>query len=186
MRPAVFLDRDGVINRAIEHGGRPRAPRSLEELDVLTGVREAVGALRSGGYRLVVVTNQPDVRRGVTALAVAQSINETLRAALNLDAVYMCVHDDPDECSCRKPRPGLITRAAQELGLDLRTSYLVGDRWRDMEAGRRAGCGTVFVDRGYRERRPESYDFRVESLLDAARIILRKDMRPCRRSTICA
>jgi D-glycero-D-manno-heptose 1,7-bisphosphate phosphatase len=186
MRPAVFLDRDGVINRAVVRAQKPSAPRSLEELEVLPGVGGAVNALRAAGYCLVVVTNQPDVARGTTPLAVVESINEKLRTALALDAVYMCVHDDRDGCSCRKPMPGLITRAAEELGLDLSASYLVGDRWRDIEAGRRARCNTFFLDHGYRERRPDSYDFRVVSLLDAARIILRRDMQPCPTSTICA
>ena len=175
IRSAVFLDRDGVINRAVVRGRKPRAPRSLDELELLPGVGEAVSALRGGGYCLVVVTNQPDIARGLTPAAVADSINARIRTALGLDAVYMCVHDDRDACACRKPMPGLITRAAAELGLDLATSHLIGDRWRDIEAGRRAGCSTFFLDRRYPERRPESYDFRVGSLLDAARIILRKD-----------
>lgn len=176
IRSAVFLDRDGVINRSIVRARIPCAPRSLDELELLPGVEEAVSSLRAGGYRLIVVTNQPDVARGITPAAVADSINDRIRSELGLDAVYMCVHDDRDACSCRKPMPGLITRAATELGLDLSTSHLVGDRWRDIEAGRRAGCSTFFLDRRSRERRPQSYDFRVGSLLDAARIILRKEI----------
>ena len=177
MHPAVFLDRDGVLNRAVVRAGQPYAPRSLGELELLPGACEAANALKASGYRLVIVTNQPDVARGITPMAVVENINESIRAALGLDAVYMCVHDDGDGCACRKPMPGLITRAAEELGLDLRASYLIGDRWRDIEAGRRAKCTTLFLDRGYRERQPETYDFRIESLPDAARIILRKDMK---------
>jgi D-glycero-D-manno-heptose 1,7-bisphosphate phosphatase len=120
----------------------------------------------------VVVTNQPDVARGTTSKAVVDSINQRLTAALPLDAVFTCLHDDDDRCDCRKPLPGLITRAAQEFHIDRAASYLVGDRWRDIEAGRRAGCKTFFIDRAYDESPPESYDFRVGSLLEAAEIIL--------------
>jgi D-glycero-D-manno-heptose 1,7-bisphosphate phosphatase len=174
-RRGVFLDRDGVISRAIVRGGRPYPPASLTELELLPGVPEALRALQARGYRLVVVTNQPDVARGTTPKALIDSIHDRLTSQLPLDAVFTCLHDDADRCECRKPLPGLIARAAEELQIDRMTSYLVGDRWRDIEAGRRAGCRTVFVDHGYDEPRPQSYDFRVTSLLEAAEIILCTD-----------
>jgi D-glycero-D-manno-heptose 1,7-bisphosphate phosphatase len=176
MHPAVFLDRDGVINRPVIRRGKPYSPSSLAELALLPGVPQAVRALKAGGYCLVVVTNQPDVARGTLSRAVADTMNEWLQAALPLDAVLMCIHDDGDQCRCRKPLPGLITQAARELRLDCTASYMIGDRWRDVEAGRRAGCRTVFVDHGYDEPPPESCDFRVSSLLAAARIILQTDI----------
>lgn len=171
---AVFLDRDGVINRSIIRGRRPHPPNSLAELEVLPGVPEALCALKSAGFRLVVVTNQPDVARGTTPLAVVDSIHDRLASVLPLDAVFTCLHDDADRCDCRKPLPGLITRAVRELDIDCAASYLVGDRWRDIEAGKRAGCKTFFIDHAYDESPPESYDFRVGSLPEAAEIILRK------------
>jgi D-glycero-D-manno-heptose 1,7-bisphosphate phosphatase len=170
----VFLDRDGVINRPIMRAGRPHPPDSLAQLEVLPDVPHAVRALKAGGYRLVVVTNQPDVARGTMSKAAVDAINAQLESDLALDAVLTCAHDDDDRCDCRKPLPGLITRAARELNIDCAMSYLVGDRWRDIEAGRRAGCTTFFIDRAYDESPPQSYDFRVGSLLEAAEIILRR------------
>ncbi len=173
---AVFLDRDGVLSRPIIRERRPYPPSSLAELQLLPGVPEALRALKDAGYRLVVVTNQPDVARGRSSKASVDSIHERLTAVLPLDAIFTCLHDDADQCECRKPRPGLITQAARELGIDATASYLVGDRWRDIEAGRRAGCGTFFVDYQYDEPPPPSYSFRVSSLLEAAGIILQTDI----------
>jgi D-glycero-D-manno-heptose 1,7-bisphosphate phosphatase len=173
-RAAVFLDRDGVINRALLHGQRPRPPRSLAELELLPGVPAALTALRAAGYCLVVVTNQPDVARGTTPRSAVDAINARLQSLLPLDAVRTCLHDDADRCVCRKPAPGLINAAASELDLECATSYMVGDSWRDVEAGRRAGCRTIFVDHGYAPP-PASCDFRAGSLHEAARIILGKE-----------
>jgi len=171
-RPAVFLDRDGVINRAVIRDGRPCSPRSIEQLELLPGVGEALQALSANGYSLVVVSNQPDVARGLICREAVDAMSSWLKSSLRLDAVLVCTHDDADGCDCRKPLPGLILRAAVELHLDCKASYLVGDRWRDIEAGRRAGCRTLFVDAGYDEQAPDTFDFRVNSLPDAARIIL--------------
>jgi D-glycero-D-manno-heptose 1,7-bisphosphate phosphatase len=174
-RRAVFLDRDGVINRAVVLAGKPHPPTRLHELELLPGVVQGLEALKRAGYQLVVVTNQPDVARGKTARSAVDAMNCWLKEALPLDAILTCFHDDQDECSCRKPRPGLITQAACELDIELKASWLVGDRWRDIEAGRRAGCRTFFIDHAYDEPAPRSYDFAVGSLLAAALIILRED-----------
>jgi D-glycero-D-manno-heptose 1,7-bisphosphate phosphatase len=175
MRPGIFLDRDGVINRPRIRGHKPYSPRSLAELELLPGVPAALRALKAGGYCLVVVTNQPDVARGTVPRSVVDGMHDWLKSVLPLDAVLTCAHDDADRCQCRKPSPGLITQAARELGLECAASYMIGDRWRDIEAGRRAGCRTFFIDCGYDEQVPQSYDFRVSSLPDAARIILQRD-----------
>jgi D-glycero-D-manno-heptose 1,7-bisphosphate phosphatase len=171
-RAAVFLDRDGVINRTFIRDGRPCPPVSLQELEILPHVPEALSALKAQGYSLVVVTNQPDVARGTASRELVDSIHERLKGELGLDAIFTCFHDDADECDCRKPKPGLLFRAAHDLGIDLTSSFMVGDRWRDVEAGRRAGCRTLFVDCGYRESPSQSCDFRVGSLLEASGIIL--------------
>jgi D-glycero-D-manno-heptose 1,7-bisphosphate phosphatase len=171
-RPAVFLDRDGVINRAAIRDGVPRPPASLEDLEILPGVAQALSALRAGGYVLVVVTNQPDVARGTTTPESVQRIHDSLQHELPLDAILACFHDDDDECDCRKPRPGLLLRAARDLDLNLAASFMIGDRWRDIEAGERAGCRTFYVEGGYTERSPVSYDYRVQSLPEAAGILL--------------
>jgi D-glycero-D-manno-heptose 1,7-bisphosphate phosphatase len=170
--PAMFLDRDGVINRAVIRAGVPCPPASLNELEILPGVPAALAALRAGGYRLVVVTNQPDVARGSTSREFVCDIHARLADTLTLDAILTCFHDDAADCECRKPKPGLLLQAARELSLDLASSFMVGDRWRDVEAGRRAGCRTFYVDQGYENSVPACTDFRVQSLSQAAGMVL--------------
>jgi D-glycero-D-manno-heptose 1,7-bisphosphate phosphatase len=170
-RAAVFLDRDGVINRPLLIQGRPLPPATLAEFELLPGVPPALEMLKSRGYWLIVVTNQPDVARGSGCRTTIDRMHEVLRQRLPLDAILTCFHDDADGCECRKPRPGMLLRAAEDLDLDLARSFMVGDRWRDIEAGRRAGCGTFFVDRGYDEAAPSAFDYRVGSLPEAAGII---------------
>ena len=172
MTAAVFLDRDGVINAPIVRDGKPFPPATVEETEILPGVREALVELKRAGFDLVVVTNQPDVARGTQTRAAVDAINACLGAELPLDAFYCCFHDEADRCACRKPAPGLLIDAARERGLDLSLSFMVGDRWRDTDAGAAAGCRTIFVDRGYRERQPRTFDAKVASLGEAAAWIL--------------
>jgi D-glycero-D-manno-heptose 1,7-bisphosphate phosphatase len=166
-RPAVFLDRDGVLNRAVVVDGTPRAPRSAAELEVIPSAVEACAQLRAAGYVLVVVTNQPDVARGTDTLESVEAINREVGRQTGVHEFEVCFHDDADDCDCRKPRPGMLTRATARLDLDLARSFMVGDRWRDVEAGQRAGCGTVFVDRRYSERQPDRPDVVVGELVEA-------------------
>ena len=154
LRPALFLDRDGVLNEALGSGA-PRAPSDPSELRVFPGIAEKLFRLRAAGLLLVVVTNQPDVARGSLTLDTLGRIHDRLRKELPcLDEIAVCPHDDADDCGCRKPRPGLLTDAARRLGIDLARSYLVGDRWRDVEAGHAAGCTTLLVEHEWRERKP--------------------------------
>jgi D-glycero-D-manno-heptose 1,7-bisphosphate phosphatase len=171
-RVAVFLDRDGVINRAVVRGGFPHPPSTLAELEILPGVPEALHALKAHGYFLFVVTNQPDVARGTVSREVVTGINDHLKYKLHLDAVLTCFHDNADNCDCRKPKPGLLLRAANDFNIDLSSSFMIGDRWRDVEAGQRAGCRTCFIDCNYAEAPPKASDFRVRSLSEAAELIL--------------
>lgn len=169
---AVFLDRDGVINRAFVRDGKPHPPATEEELEILPGVAGALERLRDAGFRLIVVTNQPDLARGLQRRDVVDRMHARLRAQLPLDDIRTCPHDDRDGCECRKPRPGMLIEAAADAGIALDASFMVGDRWRDVEAGRRAGCRTIFVDRDYAERPPEGADATVRSLSEAADWIL--------------
>lgn len=171
MRRAVFLDRDGVINKSIIRAGRPYPPANVDELEILPGVLAALERLKAGGFVLIVVSNQPDVARGTTSQAKVEAINATLRRGLPIDEFRVCYHDHDDNCECRKPRPGMLMSAAKVWGIELESSYMVGDRWRDMEAGQRAGCKTFFIDYAYDEKRPEAFDYRVKSLWEAACII---------------
>lgn len=169
---AVFLDRDGVLNEPVVRNGRPFPPQRLEELVVLETAREACQELSAAGLKLVCVSNQPDIARGTQTRETVDAINDALKAELGLDAVLVCPHDDADGCDCRKPLPGLLFRAARLLELDLARSVMVGDRWRDVDAGRAAGALTVFVDRGYREQRPANPDLTVTDMLEAVEWII--------------
>lgn len=172
---AVFLDRDGVINRAFVRDGKPYPPSGPEELEILPGVPEALARLRDAGYFIVVVTNQPDVARGITTRENVEAIHAVLGSRLPIDEFRVCYHDDIDRCSCRKPAPGMLIETAREKHLDLASSIMVGDRWRDVEAGKGAGCTTIFVDYGYAETTPKEPDKRVKSLLEATEWILTRD-----------
>ena len=172
-RPAaVFLDRDGTINAAVVRDGKPYPPASPSELVILPGAGDAIAALHAAGFRTIVVTNQPDVALGKQRREVVEAINAALRSSLALDDVRVCYHADADGCSCRKPKPGLLVEAAREWQVDLRRSFMVGDRWRDVDAGRAAGCRTLLIESGYAEKRSEP-DFSVSSLAEACAIILR-------------
>lgn len=163
---AVFLDRDGVINRALVRDGKPYPPASAEDVEILPGVPEALRRLRAAGYRLIVVTNQPDIARGSATAASIEAINERLRQTLPLDEIRVCPHDDTDNCDCRKPKPGLLL---QPPAHDMAASVIVGDRWRDISAGLSAGCGaTILIDYGYSETLPDEPTIRVGSLTEAA------------------
>jgi len=167
MRRAVFLDRDGVLNAAVVRDGRPYPPASLSGMTLLPGVATACAELKRLGYLLIVVTNQPDIARGTADRLEVEAINGALQTRLGLDDVTVCPHDDTDGCDCRKPKPGLLVAASRRWGIDLTASFMVGDRWRDIAAGRAAGCRTIFVDYGYSERRPDKPDFIVLSLAAA-------------------
>ncbi len=168
----VFLDRDGVLNRAPVRNGKPYPPASVDELEVVPAAFDALSRLKAAGYRLVIVTNQPDVARGVQTREAVEAINAELVARLPIDDVRVCYHDDDDGCRCRKPRPGLLL---QDPSSDLGRSVLVGDRWRDIEAGVRAGVGaTILIDHGYGEPMTVGPDARVGSLLEAVEWILNR------------
>jgi D-glycero-D-manno-heptose 1,7-bisphosphate phosphatase len=169
---AIFLDRDGVLNRALVREGKPFPPRALAEVEILPGVPEALLALKEAGFILITVSNQPDVARGTLSRDTVDSINAYLGERMPMDRFIMCYHDSSDNCLCRKPKPGMLLEGALEFNIDLSGSYMIGDRWRDVEAGINAGCKTFFIEYGYDERQPESYNFATSSLFKAAQKIL--------------
>ena len=173
MRRAVFLDRDGVINRPVVRDGKPFPPVTVDEFELLPGVVQACARLRAAGYLIIVATNQPDVGRGTLAREIVEAMHEKMAALIALDRVEVCY--DPGQgipSDFRKPAPGMLLRAAAELGIDLATSWMVGDRWRDIDCGVRAGCRTIFIDWGYDEQLRAQPDFRVSSLPEALSAIL--------------
>ncbi len=170
---AVFLDRDGVLNVPIVRNGKPYPPENPADLSIIEGVPEALELLKQSGFVLIVVTNQPDVARGKIRQSIVEAINEKLMNTVTLDDIRICYHDDTDYCHCRKPLPGMLLDAAEEHNIDLAKSYLVGDRWRDIDAGFAAGVKTVFIDYGYNEQQPEHIpNFTGKSLLEAAHWII--------------
>jgi D-glycero-D-manno-heptose 1,7-bisphosphate phosphatase len=173
MRKAVFLDRDGTLNEAVVRNGLPYPPANAAELRLAPGAEEALRELKAQGFLLLVVTNQPDVAKGITTQAAVEEINRKLASELPVDEVFVCYHQHGDGCDCRKPKPGMILQGARKYGVDLTESFMVGDRWRDVEAGQNAGCRTIFIDDGYEERQPaRPADARVHSLKEAAEWIL--------------
>jgi D-glycero-D-manno-heptose 1,7-bisphosphate phosphatase len=160
-----------VINHNEVRDGRPQGPRMLEAFAILPGVREAVEAFRAAGYLVIVATNQPDLPRELV-----EAMHRKMRSHLPLDGIKVCPHADAENCGCRKPKPGLLLEAARERNIRLADSWMIGDRWRDVEAGKAAGCRTVFIDHGYaNEPPPRKPDLVAGSLLEAVPLILGKD-----------
>jgi D-glycero-D-manno-heptose 1,7-bisphosphate phosphatase len=171
-RKAVFLDRDGVINKAVIKNGFPCAPTSSEQFEILPDVKSSLNALSEAGFFLIVITNQPDVARGLVEIRVIEQMHKNIKSELKIDVIKVCFHDDLDGCHCRKPKPGLIFDAAREFEVDLSESFVIGDRWRDIDAGLAAGCKTIFIDNGYLEKKPRGFLFSCESLWRATEWIL--------------
>ncbi len=170
---AVFLDRDGVINEPVVREGKPYPPATLAEFRLLPGVVEACYRLKSAGFLLVVATNQPDIGRGTQTREAVDAMHEFMCRKLPIDHVEMCTHPGRGSvCACRKPAPGMLLHAAELLGIDLARSFMVGDRWRDIDCGAAAGCRTVFIDWGYDEELRAVPDAIVHSLEEAAAHIL--------------
>lgn len=174
LQRAVFLDRDGVINRALEREAKPYPPRNLAEFEILPEVPAALARLKAAGFLLVVATNQPDVGRGTLKQEIVEEIHAHMLSQLPIDRVEVCYHpgQGASVCDCRKPKPGMLRCAAAELGIDLSRSWMVGDRWRDVDCGHAAGCATIFIDRGYMEELKQKPDFLARNLAEAADIIL--------------
>jgi D-glycero-D-manno-heptose 1,7-bisphosphate phosphatase len=185
LRSAVFLDRDGVLNRVVVRDGVTHPPASVEEFALLPGVAQAVRRLHAAGFALVVVTNQPDVARGTQTRAGVETIHDRLRAELPMLEVLACYHDSSDECACRKPKPGMLREAAQRWRLDLWHSFLVGDRWSDVVAGQAAGCRTVLVETPYSGRERCRPDHCVRDLAEAAEWILTVTRRGNEHEAVC-
>ncbi len=171
LRRAVFLDRDGVINRCEVRDGKPYAPRRLQDFRLLPGAVRAIHDLKRTGLIVIVVTNQPDIGNGLVEAAVVEAMHDRLRRVSSIDDILVCPHRQDAGCQCRKPRPGMLVKAAKKWQIDLKKSFMVGDRWGDVVAGQRAGCYTVFVNRHYKEHQQTEPDSRAASLPAAARLI---------------
>jgi len=172
-RRAVFLDRDGVLVVPEVRGGRSFAPQRLEDLRLYPEAKAALDRLQDSGYLLVVVTNQPDVGKGLISRFTMEQMHKRLLQELPIDRIEVCCHIQTEDCTCRKPKPGMLLKAGYECGIDLKNSFMVGDRATDVEAGLAVGCTTIFIDLDYAaEKKPQSFSHRARSIAEAVDIIL--------------
>ncbi len=172
LKPAVFLDRDGVVNAVNLINRKPYPPSNLDEVRVLDGVRESVERFELNGLTVVVVTNQPDIANGLTTFELVKKIHQRITQLTGIRYFYVCHHNSEAKCICRKPKPGLLTNAASDLKLDLKNSFMVGDRWSDITAGQSVGCTNFFVNNDYLEPKPALPYIEVKSLIQASNYIL--------------
>jgi len=179
-KSAVFLDRDGVLNRPVVRDGLPFPPANVDEFRLYPDAAEGCEQLKKAGFLLIVVTNQPDVGRGTQSRESVDAMHSVLRAALpSLDGVEVCFHAGSgygEPCDCRKPKPGLLLRAAAAHNIDLKRSFLIGDRWRDLDCAHAAGCRAVLIDHSYREQLREKPEFTVTTFREAVAIILQNHL----------
>ncbi len=171
MKKAIFLDRDGVLNKLIIRDGKAQAPYTLEEFDLYPGVKEALKFIKDAGYLAIVVTNQPDVARGWVKKESVELVNNKIKELLPVDDIKICFHTNSDNCQCRKPLPGMLTEAAMEWEIDLTESFMIGDRYGDISAGSSAGCKTILIGNGDLQGDHPNPDFKADFLIDAMRFI---------------
>jgi D-glycero-D-manno-heptose 1,7-bisphosphate phosphatase len=181
-RRAVFLDRDGVLNKPVVRDGLPFPPNDVGEFEIYSEVSAGCAELKAAGFMLIVVTNQPDVGRGTQKRETVAAIHEHLRTLVpSIDAIEVCFHAGAkrgEPCDCRKPKPGMLLRAAAANGIDLPASFLIGDRWRDVDCAHAAGCRCVFIDHGYREPLRDKPEFTVTSFREAVATVLQNYLSP--------
>ncbi|MBU1012579.1 MAG: HAD family hydrolase [Bacteroidetes bacterium] len=170
--PAVFLDRDGVICRTFVRNGKPYAPRKLKSFILMPNAQRSVALLKQFGFKVIVVTNQPDIGNGLVPLEEVEAMHLKLYEKTMIDDVFMCTHRQDEGCDCRKPNPGMLNKASLKHSIDLKKSFMIGDRSSDIEAGNKAGCKTIFIDRHYKETRPLQFHAIVNSLQSAVAYII--------------
>ena len=166
---AIFLDRDGIINKVVLKKGKPAPPIDFNEFELTEGIVETLQVLKQAGYLLIIFTNQPDVRRGDQTQTRVEAFHRHIQEILPIDRVYVCYHDSQDNCDCRKPKPGMLKQAQQDFNIDFQKSFVVGDRWRDVDAGNAVGCRTLFMDYQYDESlrtQPSFIIHKIRQVLD--------------------
>lgn len=169
-RRAVFFDRDGVINAVVVRDGKITSPRAMSEYRIISGVKAGMARLRAANYLIVVITNQPEVSRGLLRRDALDAMHEHLSRELPIDAIYCCLHDDHHACNCRKPKPGMILEAAAQWHIDLERSFVVGDTEKDIGAAQAAGCASIMIEAEYNSGGNPA--LRVKNISEAIECIL--------------
>jgi len=169
MNRAVFFDRDGIINKVIYREKKPCSPRKIIEFKLMPEIAKILNELRKYEFKIIIFTNQPDISRGLMKIEDLEKMHKIIKEVLHPDSILYCPHDDKDNCGCRKPKPGMIMKAANELNINLDKSFVIGDTWKDIEAGRSAGCITILLNAAY--NRGVNSDYRVKSLDEAVEIV---------------
>lgn len=170
MRRAVFLDRDGVLVETFVRNGAPFAATTLDEFHIAPDAAHQVRRLHDAGLLCILFTNQPEIARGNVSMDTVLAMHDQLQRTVELDAIRLCPHDDDAKCDCRKPQPGMLLSAKAEFDIELSRSFVIGDRWRDIDAGAAAGCTTILVQREYSAC--EHADVVVETLAEAVDAVL--------------
>jgi D-glycero-D-manno-heptose 1,7-bisphosphate phosphatase len=168
---AVFFDRDGVINLTVFRKGAHRAPADMSEFAYVEGVVPTLEALRARGYVLLVCTNQPDVARGWQSREQVDAFHQRIAQELPVSGIYSCFHDDAHDCLCRKPKPGLLHQGGEQFDIDYARSFMIGDRWKDIEAGRAAGCRTIYLRHAHDSEPAHEPDYEIRRLSELLDII---------------
>lgn len=170
--PAVIFDRDGVLNKTLVVQGKPYAPREFKDFHIFPEAEIVIREIKKAGYLTFVATNQPDVGNGLVKREIVEKMHKLLNKTLVLDGIKVCYHSQGAGCPCRKPKPGMLLEVATEHSVDLKRSFMIGDRVGDIEAGLIAGCKTIFIDYDYAEGKPQNAHYIVRSLQEASNIIL--------------
>lgn len=172
---AFFLDRDGVINRTLLEKGKPVAPRKFKEFKILKNVDKSLIFLKKRGFKNIVITNQPDVKKGLTEKNLLKKIENKIKSKLKIDDIFICIHTESDKCKCRKPNIGLILKAKKKWNIDLKKSYLIGDRWRDIYLANKLKINCFYIDKNYKEKKPKKFNYKVKNLFDAIKEIKKNE-----------
>ena len=177
-RKAIFLDRDGTLNKVYIENGLPISPSSLNKFKIIKGVKKSINRLKKLNFLCILITNQPDVFRGKISKKTVVKMNSYIKKKIKLDDMFVCYHDNEHNCSCRKPKPGLLLKASKKWKIDLKKSFMIGDRWKDILAGKKVGCKTIFINNNYKNDKKVKADFTFKSLLNAVNKIekLRKNI----------
>ena len=171
---AVFLDRDGVINKSFTLNGKPKAPLTFKEFRFLPNSKKSISLLVKNNFLVFVITNQPDIGNGITKLSEVILMHDKICNQTEVKEIFLCPHSQKNDCSCRKPKAQFVLLAKKKYILDLTRSYFIGDRFADVQTGINAGCKTIFINRQYDEACPEDHDYEVKNIYQAVKLIINK------------